>query len=166
MPADLVEEVLRLEGLEDIPSIVPTAPAGRGYTPRQRMRRNVGQALAWAGYAEILPTPFIANDVFDVWDLPADDSRRVTVKVQNPLESDYACIGTTLLPSMIESLRRNVTRGQRDAALYGVEQVSIPKSGEPSSPMPSVKQRPSEEELAELLDSLPAQPLHLSLIHI
>lgn len=164
MPADLVEEVLRLEGLEDIPSVVPTAPAGRGYTPRQRMRRNVGKALAWAGYAEILPSPFIANDVFDVWDLPADDPRRVTVKVQNPLESDYAQIGTTLLPSMIESLRRNVTRGQRDAALYGVEQVSVPKSAEQFSPMPSVKQRPSDAELSELLDSLPAQPLHVAVV--
>ncbi|HJF11282.1 phenylalanine--tRNA ligase subunit beta [Corynebacterium falsenii] len=164
MPADLVEEVLRLEGLENIPSIVPTAPAGTGLTPRQRMRRSVGRALAWAGYAEILPTPFIANDVFDVWDLPADDPRRVTVKVQNPLESDYAQIGTTLLPSMIESLRRNVTRGQRDVALYGVEQVAIPESSEQHSPMPSVAQRPSAEEIQELMDSLPKQPLHVAVV--
>ncbi|HIW95562.1 MAG TPA: phenylalanine--tRNA ligase subunit beta [Candidatus Corynebacterium gallistercoris] len=164
MPADLVEEVLRLEGLEDIPSIVPTAPAGAGFTPRQRMRRNVGRALAWAGFAEILPTPFIANDVFDVWELPAEDARRNTVKVQNPLEADYACIGTTLLPSMIESLRRNVTRGQRDVALYGVEQVAHPKPGKQFSPMPSVKQRPSDAEVKELLGSLPAQPLHVAVV--
>lgn len=164
MPADLVEEVLRLEGLEDIPSIVPTAPAGRGYTPRQRMRRAVNHALAWAGFAEILPTPFIANDVFDVWDLPSDDPRRVAVKVLNPLENDYATIGTTLLPSMIESLRRNITRGQRDVALYGVEQVSRPEAAEQKSPMLSVKARPSDAELQELLGSLPQQPLHVSMI--
>ena len=164
MPADLVEEVLRLQGLEDIPSIVPTAPAGRGLTPRQRMRRSVGRAMAWAGYAEIIPTPFIANDVFDVWDLPADDGRRVAIKVQNPLESDYATIGTTLLPSMIEALRRNVTRGQRDVALYGIAQVSQPAAAEQVSPMPSVKQRPTEAEVRELLDSLPKQPLHVSMI--
>ncbi|QNH95933.1 phenylalanine--tRNA ligase subunit beta [Corynebacterium anserum] len=164
MPAELVEEVLRLQGLEDIPSVVPTAPAGRGLTPRQRMRRSVGHALAWAGYAEIIPTPFIANDVFDVWDLDADDPRRVTVKVQNPLEADAACIGTTLLPSMIDALRRNVTRGQRDVALFGIAQVSKPESSEQSSPMPSVQQRPSDQELKELLASLPQQPLHVSVI--
>src|SRR5699024_590628 len=38
IPADLVEEVLRLEGLEHIPSVLPHAPVGRGLTPRQRRR--------------------------------------------------------------------------------------------------------------------------------
>lgn len=164
MPADLVEEVLRLEGLEDIPSIVPTAPAGRGLTPRQKMRRSVGRALAWSGFAEIIPTPFMANDVFDVWDLPADDSRRIAVRVQNPLESDYALLGTTLLPSMMEALHRNNTRGQRDAALYGIAQVSKPAKAEQHSPMPSVAQRPQNNEIRELLESLPEQPLHVAMI--
>src|SRR5699024_6766582 len=51
MAADLVEEVLRLEGLEAIPTIVPTAPAGRGLSDAQKRRRAVGHALAYAGYA-------------------------------------------------------------------------------------------------------------------
>ena len=167
MPADLVEEVLRLEGLENIPLIVPKSPVGRGLSPRQRMRRRVGHALAWSGFAEILPTPFIANDVFDVWGLDADDPRRNVVKVQNPLESDHASLGTTLLPSMIDSLRRNVARGQRDVALFGVEQVTIPSAPESQrvpSPMPSVAQRPSQGEIDELLASLPNQPLHAAVI--
>ena len=164
MPAELVEEVLRLEGLDKIPSIVPTAPSGRGLSPRQRMRRSVGHALAWSGFVEILPSPFIPNDVFDVWGLDADDPRRSAVRVQNPLESDVALIGTTLLPSMIDSLRRNITRGQTDAALYGVEQVTLPTETSGVSPMPSVKARPSDDELAELLASLPEQPLHAAVI--
>lgn len=164
MAADLVEEVLRLEGLDSIPEIVPFAPAGGGYTPRQRMRRSVGHALAWAGFAEILPTPFIPDDVFDVWGLEADDPRRVAVKVLNPLEADYATIGTTLMPSMIDSLRRNITRGQRDVALYGVEQVSKPSQVDQHSPMPSVAARPSDKEIEELRASLPEQPLHVSVI--
>lgn len=164
MPADLVEEVLRLEGLDAILGIVPVAPAGRGLTPRQRMRRAVGHALAWGGYLEVLPSPFIPNDVFDVWGLDADDPRRTTVSVLNPLESDTARIGTTLLPSMIDALRRNVTRGLRDVALYGVEQVTQPTQAEQWSPMPSVTGRPSPEEIRELLDSLPAQPLHVAVL--
>ncbi|MDN6325053.1 MAG: phenylalanine--tRNA ligase subunit beta, partial [Corynebacterium sp.] len=164
MPAELVEEVLRLEGLDKIPSIVPTAPAGRGLSPRQRMRRSVGHALAWNGYVEILPSPFIANDVFDVWGLDADDPRRSAVRVLNPLESDVATIGTSLLPSMIDSLRRNITRGQHDVALYGVEQVTLPTEVSGTSPMPSVAQRPSEDEAATLLASLPYQPLNVAVI--
>lgn len=162
-PEALVEEVLRLEGLEAIPSIVPTAPAGQGLTPAQKRRRAIGHALAYNGYLEVLPSPFIANDVFDVWGLSADDPRRSVVTVQNPLESDYAILGTTLLPSMLEALRRNVVRGQYDIALYGVEQVSFAR-GTGISPMPSVSERPSEETIAELVDSLPHQPLYVAVV--
>jgi len=42
-PADLVEEVIRLEGYENIPARMPRALAGRGLTPRQRLRRSVGR---------------------------------------------------------------------------------------------------------------------------
>src|SRR5271169_2132907 len=45
-PADLAEEVIRLEGYESIPSRMPRALAGRGLTPRQRLRRSVGRTLA------------------------------------------------------------------------------------------------------------------------
>ncbi|WP_130839132.1 phenylalanine--tRNA ligase subunit beta [Corynebacterium neomassiliense] len=164
MPADLVEEVLRLEGLGKIPSVIPTAPAGRGLTPRQRMRRAVGHALAWNGWLEILPGPFIPDNTFDVWGLDADDPRRNAVRVLNPLESDVSTIGTTLLPSMIDSLRRNITRGQKDLGLFGVEQVTLPTETSGVSPMPSTSGRPSEEEIAALAASLPRQPLHVSVI--
>lgn len=164
MPAELVEEVLRLEGLDKIPSVIPTAPAGRGLSPRQRMRRAVGHALAWNGWLEILPSPFIPNDTFDVWGLDPQDARRRAVRVLNPLESDVATIGTTLLPSMIDSLRRNITRGQKDLGLFGVEQVTLPTPHSGVSPMPSTAGRPSDEEIAALRNSLPEQPLHVAVI--
>ena len=167
IPADLVEEVLRLEGLENIPSVLPHAPVGCGLTPRQRLRRRIGHAMAWNGFAEILPTPFIANDVFDEWGLAEDDPRRNVVKVQNPLESDHASLGTTLLPSMIDALRRNSARGQKDVALFGVEQVCLPRLPESErkpTPMPAVTQRPSEAELDELAQTLPEQPLYVAMV--
>ncbi|GAA3031266.1 hypothetical protein GCM10017559_67860 [Streptosporangium longisporum] len=57
-PNDLAEEVIRLEGYENLPSILPTAPAGAGLTESQRLRRRVGRALAAAGYVETLAYPF------------------------------------------------------------------------------------------------------------
>ena len=163
MSADLVEEILRLEGLEAIPVVLPVAPAGRGLTPRQLRRRFVGHALAHSGYLEILPTPFTANDVFDVWGLDATDSRRNTVKIINPLESDHAQLGSTLLPAMLESLKRNVARGQVDVAIYGIEQVSIAAAAS-YSPIPATTGLPSPEERAELAASLPSQPLHVATV--
>lgn len=162
IPADLVEEVLRLEGLEDIPTVMPTPVGGRGLTPPQRRRRSVGHALAYNGYAEVLPTPFIADDTFDVWGLDSDDPRRRVVQVQNPLEADHSVLGTTLLPSMLDALGRNVSRGRTDVALFGLQQVAFDR-GTPS-PMPSVERRPDEPTIAQLVATLPEQPLHVATV--
>ena len=162
MDVDLVEEILRLEGLEDIPAVLPTPAGGRGLTPAQKRRRAIGHGLAYAGYAEVLPAPFVANNTFDVWGLDKDDARRRTVEVQNPLEADKAILSTTLLPNMLEAVARNVARGRSDLALYGLQQVAFKRAE--ASPMPSVEQRPSAEAVSQLLDTLPEQPLHVATV--
>src|SRR3954453_13889654 len=57
-PADLVEEVVRLAGYDAVPSVLPTAPPGRGLTDVQRRRRAIGRALAEFGYVEAPSYPF------------------------------------------------------------------------------------------------------------
>ena len=164
MAEDLIEEIVRLEGLDQIPLILPTPVGGRGLSPAQKRERAITHALAHHGYAEILPTPFVANDVFDVWGLAADDERRRTVKVQNPLDSDYAVLGTTLLPSMLEAVTRNVARGRTDLSLYGVQQVAFHRADR--TPMPDVTVRPDENAVREVVDSLPYQPLHVATVGV
>ncbi|MCK5756527.1 MAG: phenylalanine--tRNA ligase subunit beta, partial [Mycobacterium sp.] len=160
--ADLVEEVLRLEGLEDIPAVVPRAPAGTGLTAPQRRRRAVGRTLALDGFVEVLPYPFMPAGVFDVWDLPADDDRRRTVTVLNPLESERPELNTTLLPGLLEMAARNIARGQRDLSLYTIGQVVF--AGDNVEPVGAldVSQRPAESDIAALDASLPHQPLHVA----
>ncbi|MBV8965167.1 MAG: phenylalanine--tRNA ligase subunit beta, partial [Mycobacteriaceae bacterium] len=125
-PADLVEEVLRLEGLELVPSVLPLAPAGRGLTAGQRRRRAIGKSMALSGFVEVIPSPFLPPGVFEQWGLETDDPRRNTLKVLNPLEADRPELATTLLPGMLEVLGRNVSRGTVDVALFAVEQVVQP----------------------------------------
>lgn len=163
-PADLVEEVLRLEGLEIIPSVLPQAPAGRGLTPVQRRRRAIGKSLALNGYVEILPTPFLPAGVFDQWGLAADDPRRNTTRVLNPLEADRPELATTLLPGLLESLVRNVSRGAVDAALFSIEQVVLPTSETRAVELIPTDRRPTDEEIAALDASLPHQPEHVALV--
>ena len=162
--ADLVEEVLRLEGLENIPSVLPSAPAGRGLTPVQRRRRAIGRALAYTGHVEILNPVFLPAGVFDVWGLPSDDTRRVTTTVLNPLEADRPALATTLLPGLLETLQRNVSRGQRDLALFSIAQVVLPGEGTRPVDALAVDRRPTEEEIAALTQSLPAQPVHVGVV--
>ena len=163
-PADLVEEVLRLEGLEIIPSVLPQAPAGRGLSPTQRRRRAIGKSLALNGYVEILPTPFLPAGVFDQWGLPADDPRRKTTQVLNPLESDRPQLATTLLPGLLEALGRNVSRGAVDVALYAIAQVFESTSETLAIERIPNDRRPTDEEIAILDASLPRQPQHVGVV--
>jgi phenylalanyl-tRNA synthetase beta chain len=163
-PADLVEEVLRLEGLEAIPSVLPAAPAGRGLTAGQKRRRAIGKSLAESGFVEILPTPFLPADVFDVWGLPADDPRRATTRVLNPLEADRPHLATTLLPALLEALVRNASRGLVDVALYALAQVVRPTEQTRGVGLIPVHRRPTDGEIATLNASLPRQPQHVAAV--
>lgn len=163
-PADLVEEVLRLEGLELIPSVLPSAPAGRGLTPVQKRRRAIGKSLALAGFVEILPTPFLPAGVFDTWGLADDDPRRRTTQVLNPLESDRPHLATTLLPGLLEALSRNVSRGAADVALFGIQQVVQPTAQTRAIERVPTDRRPTDEEIAALDASLPRQPQHIAAV--
>lgn len=162
--ADLVEEVLRLEGLEAVPSVLPAAPAGRGLTAAQLRRRAVGKSLAQSGFVEILPTPFLPAGVFDLWGLPADDPRRATTTVLNPLEADRPHLATTLLPALLEALSRNVSRGLGDIALYALAQVVQPTEHTRAVDLVPVHRRPTDAEIAALDASLPRQPQHVAAV--
>ncbi|WP_280386638.1 phenylalanine--tRNA ligase subunit beta [Nocardia wallacei] len=163
-PADLVEEVLRLEGLEKIPSVLPTAPAGRGFTATQRRRRAVSRALAFAGAVEVPAPMFLQEGVFDAWGLDADDPRRSTLRVLNPLDVERAELVTTLLPGLLEVAARNISRGERDLAIYSIAQVVLP-TGETRAVQPlPVDRRPSDEEIATLVESLPDQPVRVAAV--
>lgn len=163
-PADLVEEVLRLEGLDVIPSVLPSAPAGRGLTAAQKRRRAVGKALALSGFVEVLTTPFLPAGVFDQWGLPEDDPRRSTTAVLNPLEADRSELATTLLPALLEALSRNVSRGFGDVALFSAAQVVLPTGQtRPIARIPTDR-RPTDIEIAALDASLPHQPVHVAAV--
>ncbi|SNR84923.1 phenylalanyl-tRNA synthetase beta subunit [Haloechinothrix alba] len=163
-PADLVEEVLRLEGYDSIPSELPAASAGTGLTEVQRRRRAVSRALAESGYVEVLPFPFTAASVWDDFGLAADDPRRDAVRVLNPLEAEKDQLATTLLPGLLETVHRNISRGFRDLSLFHIGQIVAPTPGEPSAPDPGVRQRPSDAEVDALEQAVPDQPLHVAVV--
>ena len=160
---DLIEEILRLEGLEAIPSILPIPTIGStGLTAAQKRRRAIGHGLAYAGYAEVIPSPFVNAEILNTWELDADDERRNVVSVQNPLEADKSVLSSTLLPNMLDAIARNVARGRTDVSLFGLQQVSFKRAD--STPMPDVSKRPSDEEIEQLVNTLPAQPLHVATV--
>ncbi|WDZ82364.1 phenylalanine--tRNA ligase subunit beta [Micromonospora cathayae] len=163
-PADLVEEVVRLDGYDRVPSVLPTAPPGRGLTPAQRRHRAVARALAEQGYVEVLAHPFVAPGLPDLLGLPADDPRRAAVRLANPLSEEEPLLRTTLLGPLLGILKRNIGRGQRDLALFETGLVFHPRPDAGPPPAMSVAHRPSDTEFAAADAVLPRQPRHVAVV--
>ncbi|MDT0398231.1 MULTISPECIES: phenylalanine--tRNA ligase subunit beta [Streptomyces] len=163
-PNDLAEEVIRLEGYENLPSTLPKPPAGRGLTARQRLHRRIGRALAGAGYVEALNYPFISEQVFDQLGLDADDPARRVVKLVNPLSDEEPALRTSLLPGLLGALRRNDGRGSHDLALFETGLVFHPRDERRAAANLPVDRRPSEDDIAALDAALPEQPRHVAVV--
>jgi len=163
-PADLVEEVVRLDGYDKVPSILPHAPAGNGLTASQRRRRTVSRALAEAGYVEVLSYPFVSPVALDNLGLPEGDPRRVAVRVANPLSDQQPLLRTTLLAPLLDTLARNLGRGQRDASLYELGLVFRPKPDAAAPPVMGVAGRPSDVDIAATDAAIPDQPWHVAAV--
>ncbi|MFD8208604.1 phenylalanine--tRNA ligase subunit beta [Streptomyces sp. NPDC059695] len=164
VPNDLAEEVIRLEGYENLPSTLPKPPAGRGLTERQRVHRRVGRALAGAGYVEALNYPFIGEQALDQLGLDADDARRRLVKLVNPLSDEEPALRTTLLPGLLGALRRNDSRGSHDLALFETGLVFRPGDQPGVAVRLGVDRRPTDEEIARVNAALPAQPRRAAVV--
>jgi phenylalanyl-tRNA synthetase beta chain len=162
-PADLAEEVIRLEGYQYIPVRATRAMAGKGLTDRQRLRRTLNRALAYTGSVEVMSDPFTSTADFDKLQLPADDPDRLAVRLANPLSDDQPLLRTTLLPGLLRTLIRNVGRGFGDVALHEFGLVFRPRPDAPDvAPILPVDRGPTVHEIAELEAALPDQPLHVA----
>jgi phenylalanyl-tRNA synthetase beta chain len=165
IPADLVEEVVRLSGYDRLPSALPTAPAGRGLTGRQELLRRLSRAIAAAGYVEVLSYPFVSPAVHDVFGLAADDPRRSALRLVNPISEDEPELRTSLLPGLLATALRNIGRGNRDLAIVEMGEIFRPGGNASGpAPLPGVDRRPTDAEIAALDAALPEQPRHLAVV--
>ena len=158
---DLVEEVARVRGFDQIPSVVPRASAGRGLTHEQRSRRVVSRSLAGSGLVEVLSYPFTPAGRHDELGYAADDPRRETVRLANPLQDEAPLMRTSILDTLLDTLRRNVSRGHRDVALYEIGLVTA--GAIVPLPVPPGGALPSPEDLERITRGVPDQPRHVAI---
>jgi phenylalanyl-tRNA synthetase beta chain len=163
-PYDLVEDVLRVVGYDQVPSVVPPAPAGRGLTSAQVLRRRVGMVLAGAGLVEVKTFPFAGPPDFDRLGLPADDDRRTQVLLENPLSAEQPGMTTTLLAGLLSTAELNLGRGHTDIQIVETGRVFFPQPGAPAAPIYGVDRRPTDAELDAFDAALPAQPQHVAYV--
>lgn len=158
----LVEEVARIVGYAHIPSLVPGGSGGSGLSHHQRLRRSIARALAGQGMHEVLTYPFVGVQRFDDLGLPAGDPRREAIALANPLSDEAPLMRTELLQTLPEALRRNVSRGSRDVALFEIDTVSA--AARHAAPVPAGAQLPDDDTLHAIRTAVPAQPWHAAMI--
>ncbi len=164
-PNDLAEEVIRLEGYDNIPLRAPTSVAGRGLTPAQRLRRRAARALAAAGYAETMAYPFVSEKDWDALQLASGDARRRALRLANPLSEDEPLLCTTLLPGLLRTAARNLGRGFPDLAVFEMGLVYRPRENAPAkAPRLGVDRGPTAEEIAGVEAALPDQPQRVAVV--
>ncbi len=117
-PADLVEEVVRIHGLAEVPSVAlsrDAAVAKPVLTTSQRRARAVRRALAARGFNECVSFSFIARDHAGLFG-GGDDARQLS----NPIASDLDAMRPSLLPSLLSAAARNAARGLGDLQLFEI----------------------------------------------
>jgi phenylalanyl-tRNA synthetase beta chain len=116
---DLIEEVARIDGLDRLPA---TLPARRGAAGRlshaQRLRREAEDALLGRGLHEVVGWSFADPELLDRLTLPPEDPMRDVVRLENPLSEAQSIMRPTLLGSLLEAARHNVSRNGPDVAIF------------------------------------------------
>jgi phenylalanyl-tRNA synthetase beta chain len=139
--ADLVEEVGRIWGLDKLPYTLPSRRGARGrLEPEQRARRRIEDALVAAGLSEAVGWSFTSPDFAARLRIGPDDPRGRPVRLRNPMSEEQAVLRTTLLGSLLDGMRRNISRGIHDVRLFeaGAVYFDRARENEPraTSPLP------------------------------
>jgi phenylalanyl-tRNA synthetase beta chain len=116
---DLIEEVARIDGLERLPATLPARRGAAGkLTHAQRVRRAAENALVGRGLYEIVGWSFTEPALLDRLLLPAGHELRRVVALENPLSEGQSIMRPTLLGSLLDAARHNVSRNGPDIAIF------------------------------------------------
>jgi phenylalanyl-tRNA synthetase beta chain len=116
---DLIEEVARIDGVDRLPA---TLPARRGAAGRlshvQRVRRAAEDALVGRGLYEVVGWSFADPALLDRLRLPPEHEMRAVVRIENPLSEAQSILRPSLLGSLLDAARHNVSRDHPDVAIF------------------------------------------------
>lgn len=128
---DLIEEVARLHGYDQIPTTLPAQSATQGYrSPNQMLRRKVGQFVAGLGLAEVINYSFISPREYERLLLPESHPWRDHLRIVNPISEEQSLMRTTMLPGLLNNAARNYSRRNLDIALFELGAYFFPCQGE------------------------------------
>ena len=169
--ADLAEEVARFHGYNQIPCTLMRGQTTQGgYSKTQQLEQRLGALCRACGYDEIITYSFISPTYYDKIRWAADDARRESFKILNPLGEDTSIMRTTTLPSMLEILTRNWNYRNKSAKLYELGRIYLPGGEDGLAKEPKILSMGAYGEdmdffamkgvIEEILDDIRAEDVH------
>ncbi len=142
---DIAEEIIRMYGYSHIsPTFIPTASVtSGGLTEEQKAENKLKDILVSKGLYEISCYSFISEKDFDMLKITADCDERKAIKILNPISEDLSVMRTTLVPSMVNVIVRNLRRGNMNGKLFELAKVYL------ANELP-VKNFPEEKKMLSL----------------
>ena len=130
--ADILEEIARIYGYDNIPSASLEGNATAGVkTEKQKFIDNVKSNSIACGLNEILTYSFVSPRGVDKINLPADDEKRNFVKIMNPLGEETSVMRTTLIPNMLDVISTNISHKVEEVYAFECGNTFIPQEGLP-----------------------------------
>jgi len=126
--ADLVEEIARIYGYDNLPVTLPKENVTLGRLNRdQKIVDEIKKTLTGLGYSEIYTFSFVSPKIFDKIKLPKDTALRKAISLLNPLGEDQSIMRTTLIPNMLDVITFNLNQKAEKVMLFESGTVYIPK---------------------------------------
>lgn len=127
--ADIAEELIREYGYDHVNgTFLPTASVTNGgYSEEQKAENAIKDSLVSMGLYEISTYSFYSEKDLDLLRFPADAPERKFIKIKNPIGEDLSVMRTTLAPSMLDVIVRNVRRGNTEGKLFEIAKIYLPK---------------------------------------
>ncbi|MCK4503601.1 MAG: phenylalanine--tRNA ligase subunit beta [Desulfuromonadales bacterium] len=123
---DLIEEVARLYGYDKVPVTMPVGTVDAKMPPlRQQLQKTMRQAMVASGFSEAMNYSFVAADSTAKIGIPAADERSVQIKVLNPLSEDQSVMRTSLVPSLLDTVTRNLNYRSTDLRMFELRPVFL-----------------------------------------
>jgi len=127
-PVDLVEEIARLHGFDQIPATVPQGPGG-GLSYRERTLRLIRDIMVGSGFYQLIGFSFIGEADLDKLALSDGHAARDSISIVNPLNENEGIMRTTLLPGLLKAASAAIARKNQSARLYEIGAVFLPGAG-------------------------------------
>lgn len=129
IPEDLMEEVARLSGYDNIPVAFPHI-ATEDSVPEKTFdfRMMIRRIMAGLGFFEAINYSFISPKSYDRLGLSESDPRRKSIEILNPLSEELAVMRTSLLPGLFDTMRKNIAQQERNLRIFEVGKIFTPVS--------------------------------------